>query len=174
VAVRKIPGADPTLGTQMKIGRGSAVGHFARHLPRGVCGRAASLETGKAFGAEAYDRPAHRAPEADRRATLNRLPTTSAFALRRARIQRRRNSGDDSIDPWFLNQCAGGRVGRLAAQGQRSTRYRGRIRQPSVTVSPTSTGAERTTTELNVRESAKPRACVRGVQPGSDTCARRI
>src|SRR6266700_2663404 len=50
----KFPGADPTLGTQMKsVGEVMAIGRtFKQALWKGL----RSLETGKAFGAEAYDR----------------------------------------------------------------------------------------------------------------------
>src|SRR5436189_1731844 len=49
----KFPGADPTLGTQMKsVGEVMAIGRtFKQALWKGI----RSLETGKAFGSEAYD-----------------------------------------------------------------------------------------------------------------------
>src|SRR6266581_2861824 len=52
-AFEKFPGADPTLGTQMKsVGEVMAIGRtFKEALWKGL----RSLETGKAFGAEAYD-----------------------------------------------------------------------------------------------------------------------
>src|SRR5690348_13566734 len=52
-AFEKFPGADPTLGTQMKsVGEVMAIGRtFKQALWKGM----RSLETGKAFGAETYD-----------------------------------------------------------------------------------------------------------------------
>src|SRR5262249_28043519 len=52
-AFEKFPGADPTLGTQMKsVGEVMAIGRtFKEALWKGM----RSLETGKAFGSEKYD-----------------------------------------------------------------------------------------------------------------------
>src|SRR6202012_3516146 len=53
-AFEKFPGADPTLGTQMKsVGEVMAIGRtFKQALWKGM----RSLETGKAFGAEKFDK----------------------------------------------------------------------------------------------------------------------
>ena len=52
-AFEKFPGADPTLGTQMKsVGEVMAIGRtFKEALWKGI----RSLETGKAFGSEKFD-----------------------------------------------------------------------------------------------------------------------
>src|SRR3974390_1491187 len=97
-AFEKFPGADPTLGTQMKsVGEVMAIGRtFKEALSKGI----RSLETGKAFGAEKFD-PALVAqklitPTPDRLGYLR-------FALAQGM------SVDEihemtSIDRWFLEQ----------------------------------------------------------------------
>src|ERR1700716_2244948 len=96
----KFPGADPTLGTQMKsVGEVMAIGRtFKQALWKGL----RSLETGKAFGAEAYD--PHLIPQKLITPTPDRL-NYIRFALECghsvAEIQEM-----TSIDPWFLEQIA--------------------------------------------------------------------
>src|SRR5580765_5935950 len=91
----KFPGADPTLGTQMKsVGEVMAIG---RTFKQALGKRLRSLETGKAFGAEAYDPQLIPqkliAPTPDR---LNyiRFALESGYSV--GAIQEM-----TSIDPWF-------------------------------------------------------------------------
>src|SRR5712672_3491524 len=97
-AFEKFPGADPTLGTQMKsVGEVMAIGRtFKQALGKGI----RSLETGKAFGSEAYD--PQLIPQKLITPTPDRL-NYIRFALERghsvAAIQEM-----TSIDPWFLEQ----------------------------------------------------------------------
>jgi len=94
----KFPGADPTLGTQMKsVGEVMAIGRtFKQALWKGV----RSLETGKAFGSEKLDK------------TLipQKLitPTPDRFNYVRFAFESGYTSGEihemTSIDPWFLEQ----------------------------------------------------------------------
>src|SRR6202163_3162190 len=96
----KFPGADATLGTQMKsVGEVMAIGRtFKQALWKGI----RSLETGKAFGAEVYD--AQLIPQKLITPTPDRL-NYIRFALECGRsvaeIQEM-----TSIDPWFLEQIA--------------------------------------------------------------------
>src|SRR3954454_22857297 len=97
-AFEKFPGADPTLGTQMKsVGEVMAIGRtFKAALWKGM----RSLETGKAFGSENYD-PALIAqklitPTPDR---LNYIRYAMAQGYSVAEVHEL-----TSIDPWFLEQ----------------------------------------------------------------------
>jgi carbamoyl-phosphate synthase large subunit len=97
-AFEKFPGADPTLGTQMKsVGEIMAIGRtFKEALWKGM----RSLETGKAFGAEKYD-PALIA---------QKLITPTPDRLNYIRFALSQGSSVSeihdltSIDPWFLEQ----------------------------------------------------------------------
>src|SRR4051812_12696281 len=97
-AFEKFPGADPTLGTQMKsVGEVMAIGRtFKEALWKGM----RSLETGKAFGSEKFD-PALIAqklitPTPDR---LNYVRYAMGQGYTVAEIHEL-----TSIDPWFLEQ----------------------------------------------------------------------
>jgi carbamoyl-phosphate synthase large subunit len=97
-AFEKFPGADTTLGTQMKsVGEAMAIGRtFKEALSKGI----RSLETGKAFGSESYDKAliAQKliTPTPDR---LNyiRFALTSGYTVEQIHEL-------TSIDPWFLKQ----------------------------------------------------------------------
>jgi carbamoyl-phosphate synthase large subunit len=97
-AFEKFPGADPTLGTQMKsVGEVMAIGRtFKEALWKGM----RSLETGKAFGSEKYDKNLVTqklvTPTPDR---LNyiRFALSSGYSV--AEIQEM-----TAIDAWFLEQ----------------------------------------------------------------------
>src|ERR1039457_4964210 len=97
-AFEKFPGADPTLGTQMKsVGEVMAIGRtFKAALWKGI----RSLETGKAFGSEKYDKSLIPnkliTPTPDR---LNYIRFALANAYTVADIHEM-----TSIDPWFLTQ----------------------------------------------------------------------
>ena len=97
-AFEKFPGADPTLGTQMKsVGEVMAIGRtFKEALWKGI----RSLETGKAFGSEKYDPQLITkklvTPTPDR---LNYIRFAMASGFSVEEIQEL-----TSIDPWFLRQ----------------------------------------------------------------------
>src|ERR1035441_9781301 len=94
----KFPGADTTLGTQMKsVGEVMAIGRtFKAALWKGI----RSLETGKAFGSEKYDKSLIPnkliTPTPDR---LNYIRFALANGFTVADIHEM-----TSIDPWFLEQ----------------------------------------------------------------------
>src|ERR1051326_5023426 len=97
-AFEKFPGADPTLGTQMKsVGEVMAIGRtFKEALWKGI----RSLETGKAFGSEQYD------PQL----IANKLITPTPDRLNYVRFALLQGYSVaeihemTSIDPWFLEQ----------------------------------------------------------------------
>ncbi len=94
----KLPGAEPTLGTQMKsVGEVMAIGRtFKQALAKGM----RSLETGKAAAAEVYDDDL--IPQRLITATPERLNYVF-FAFRRGyTVEQIREM--TSIDPWFLQQ----------------------------------------------------------------------
>src|SRR5271165_6511458 len=94
----KFPGSDPTLGTQMKsVGEVMAIGRtFKEALSKGL----RSLETGKAFGSEKYD----KALVAQKLIT----PTPDRLSYVRFALANGYTVADihemTSIDPWFLQQ----------------------------------------------------------------------
>src|SRR6201994_900038 len=97
-AFEKFPGADQTLGTQMKsVGEAMAIGRtFKEALWKGM----RSLETGKAFGSEKFDKAL----------LVNRLvtPTPDRLGYIRFAFASGYTAEDihemTSIDPWFLEQ----------------------------------------------------------------------
>ena len=97
-AFEKFPGADPTLGTQMKsVGEVMAIGRtFKEALWKGM----RSLETGKAFGSEKFDKNliAQKliTPTPDR---LNYIRFAMASGYTVEEIHEL-----TAIDPWFLSQ----------------------------------------------------------------------
>ena len=97
-AFEKFPGADNTLGTQMKsVGEVMAIGRtFKEALSKGI----RSLETGKAFGSETFDKAliAQKliTPTPDR---LNYIRFALASGYTVEEIHEL-----TSIDPWFLTQ----------------------------------------------------------------------
>jgi len=97
-AFEKFPGADPTLGTQMKsVGEVMAIGRtFKEALWKGM----RSLETGKAFGSEKFDKNliANKliTPTPDR---LNYILFALSTGMSVAEIHEL-----TAIDPWFLTQ----------------------------------------------------------------------
>ncbi len=94
----KFPGADPTLGTQMKsVGEVMAIGRtFKEALLKAI----RSLETGKAFGTEKLD------PELIPRRLIT--PTPDRLAYIRFALETGMSVEEihemTSIDPWFLEQ----------------------------------------------------------------------
>ncbi|MBV9743338.1 MAG: carbamoyl-phosphate synthase large subunit, partial [Acidobacteriia bacterium] len=97
-AFEKFPGADPTLGTQMKsVGEVMAIGRtFKEALWKGM----RSLETGKAFGSEKLEKSLITqkliTPTPDRLAYL-RFALANGYTLEEVHEL-------TSIDPWFLEQ----------------------------------------------------------------------
>ncbi|HLK49512.1 MAG TPA: carbamoyl-phosphate synthase large subunit [Bryobacteraceae bacterium] len=97
-AFEKFPGADPTLGTQMKsVGEVMAIGRtFKEALWKGI----RSLETGKAFGSEKFDKNLITqkliTPTPDR---LNYIRFALTCGHTVAEIHEW-----TAIDPWFLEQ----------------------------------------------------------------------
>jgi carbamoyl-phosphate synthase large subunit len=97
-AFEKFPGADPALGTQMKsVGEVMAIGRtFKEALWKGM----RSLETGKAFGSENFDKAL----------VTQRLATPTPDRLNYVRYAMANGYGVTeiheltSIDPWFLEQ----------------------------------------------------------------------
>ena len=98
-AFEKFPGADTVLGTQMKsVGEVMAIGRtFKEALGKGM----RSLETGKAFGSEKYDKALINqkliTPTPDRLGYI-RFAMASGYSIEE--IQEKMTA----IDPWFLRQ----------------------------------------------------------------------
>src|SRR6266852_2026071 len=94
----KFPGADPTLGTQMKsVGEVMAIGRtFKEALWKGV----RSLETGRAFGSETFDRsliPQKLITPTPERLSYIRFAFESGYTVEQIHEK-------TAIDPWFLEQ----------------------------------------------------------------------
>ncbi|MFB3825443.1 MAG: carbamoyl-phosphate synthase large subunit [Bryobacteraceae bacterium] len=97
-AFEKFPGAEPTLGTQMKsVGEVMAIGRtFKQALWKGI----RSLETGKAFGSEKFDRdliPAKLITATPDRLGYIRFAFTCGYTVEQIREM-------TAMDPWFLEQ----------------------------------------------------------------------
>src|SRR5580700_1877655 len=97
-AFEKFPGADTTLGTQMKsVGEVMAIGRtFKEALGKGI----RSLETGKKFGSETFD--VNLIPQKLITPTPDRL-SYLRFALRNGYTPEQIHEMT-AIDPWFLEQ----------------------------------------------------------------------
>ncbi len=97
-AFEKFPGADPTLGTQMKsVGEVMAIGRtFKEALSKAI----RSLETGRAFGSERFDKNLIGqkliTPTPDRLGYI-RFAMASGFSVEEIHEM-------TAIDPWFLGQ----------------------------------------------------------------------
>src|SRR5215831_1475524 len=97
-AFEKFPGADPTLGTQMKsVGEVMAIGRtFKEALWKGI----RSLETGKAFGSEKFDKTQIAkkliTPTPDRLGYV-RFALANGYSVEEIHEL-------TAIDPWFLQQ----------------------------------------------------------------------
>ena len=97
-AFEKFPGADPTLGTQMKsVGEVMAIGRtFKEALGKGI----RSLETGRKFGSETFD--VNLIPQKLITPTPDRLGYLR-FAFKSGYTAERIHEMT-AIDPWFLEQ----------------------------------------------------------------------
>src|SRR5579872_4401944 len=165
-AFEKFPGADSTLGTQMKsVGEVMAIGRtFKEALYKGI----RSLETGKAFGSEVYDPTL--IPQKLLTPTPDRL-NYSRYALECGRSVAEIHEMT-SIDPWFLEQLA--QVVALDAELKQvtlDTVSTGALRQAKrYGISDSQLARNWKTTELAVREKRKS-VGVRAVFNRVDTCA---
>ncbi len=97
-AFEKFPGADQTLGTQMKsVGEAMAIGRtFKEALSKGI----RSLETGKKFGSETYDVrqiPKKLITPTPDRLNYLRFAFASGYTVEQVHEM-------TAIDPWFLEQ----------------------------------------------------------------------
>ena len=97
-AFEKFPGADPTLGTQMKsVGEVMGIGRtFKEALGKGI----RSLETGRAFGSEKFEKaliPQKLITPTPDRLSYIRFALASGHTVAQIREW-------TSIDPWFLEQ----------------------------------------------------------------------
>ena len=97
-AFEKFPGADPTLGTQMKsVGEVMGIGRtFKEALGKGI----RSLETGRAFGSEKFEKaliPQKLITPTPDRLSYIRFALASGHTVAEIREW-------TSIDPWFLEQ----------------------------------------------------------------------
>jgi len=97
-AFEKFPGADPTLGTQMKsVGEAMAIGRtFKEALSKGM----RSLETGKAFGSESFDKaliPQKLITPTPDRLNYIRFAMANGMSVEEVREL-------TMIDRWFLEQ----------------------------------------------------------------------
>ncbi len=112
-AFEKFPGADQTLGTQMKsVGEVMAIGRtFKEALNKGI----RSLETGKKFGSETYD--VNLIPKKLITPTPDRL-NYIRFALANGYTVEQIHEMT-AIDPWFLTQLK--EIERLRVAGPLST-----------------------------------------------------
>ena len=162
----KFPGADPTLGTQMKsVGEVMAIGRtFKQALWKGL----RSLETGRAFGSEKLD----KSLIAQKLIT----PTPDRLSYIRFAFENGYTAGEihemTSIDPWFLEQIE--EVIRLEAELGResmdtvSSEAMGRAKRAGI--SDAQLAKSWRTPELAVREKRKALG-VRAVFNRVDTCA---
>src|SRR5258707_10962221 len=162
----KFPGAEPVLGTQMKsVGEVMAIGRtFKQALAKGL----RSLETGKAFGAEAYDPqliPQKLITPTPDRLNYIRFALESGYSV--GAIQEM-----TSIDPWFLEQIA--QMMDLEASLRKvtlDTVSEAEMRQAKrYGISDTQLARNWNTGELAVREKRKQMG-VRAVFNRVDTCA---
>jgi carbamoyl-phosphate synthase large subunit len=162
----KFPGADPTLGTQMKsVGEVMAIGRtFKQALWKGI----RSLETGRAFGSEAYD--PQLIPQKLITPTPDRL-NYIRFALECGESVASIHEMT-SIDPWFLEQLK--QVVDLEAalrQVTLDTVSSADMRQAKrYGISDSQLARNWNSTELTVREKRKGMG-VRAVFNRVDTCA---
>ncbi len=130
-AFEKFPGADTTLGTQMKsVGEVMAIGRtFKEALGKGI----RSLETGKKFGSETFD--VNQIPHKLITPTPDRL-SYLRFALRNG-YTREQIHEMTAIDPWFLEQLRQINEFEQVAR-PRSNRTPRRSRRPNASASPIS------------------------------------
>src|SRR5712692_471017 len=162
----KFPGAEPVLGTQMKsVGEVMAIGRtFKQALGKGL----RSLETGKAFGAEAYD--AQLIPQ------KLITPTPDRVNYIRYAFECGYSMGEiheiTSIDPWFLKQMrdAVDLEGELAKESLRTITREQLLRAKRDGVSDTRLGIMWNTDSMGVRAKRKELG-IAAVFNRVDTCA---
>jgi carbamoyl-phosphate synthase large subunit len=162
----KFPGADPTLGTQMKsVGEVMAIGRtFKEALGKAI----RSLETGKAFGSETFDRNLIRqkliTPTPDRLSYI-RFAFESGYTADEIHEH-------TAIDPWFLEQIR--EAVEFEAELKRTTLSSATRLQLSTAkrfgISDSQLAKIWGATEIDVRERRK-QAGIRAVFNRVDTCA---
>ncbi len=120
-AFEKFPGADQTLGTQMKsVGEVMAIGRtFKEALGKGI----RSLETGKKFGSEHFRR---QSDSEEAHHAHARPPELSALRLR-LRLHRRAHPRDD-LDRSVVPRTAAANRG-LRTESRRPDRWKARIKR---------------------------------------------
>ena len=166
-AFEKFPGADPTLGTQMKsVGEVMAIGRtFKEALWKGM----RSLETGKAFGSEKLDKsliPQKLITPTPDRLNYIRFAMANGYSVEEIHEL-------TSIDPWFLR--AGERGGGFRRRAGAATTWtpfrRDASAAPSATASPTCSWPRPGAPTRSPCATAARRWASRAVFSRVDTCA---
>jgi len=162
-AFEKFPGADTTLGTQMKsVGEVMAIGRtFKEALGKGI----RSLETGKKFGSESFD--VNLIPQKLITPTPDRLGYLR-FAFRSGYTAERIHEMT-AIDPWFLDQVRQTVEFETSLEGAEPTREI-LMQAKRLGISDVQIAGAWKTTELEVREQRKSLG-VKAVFNRVDTCS---
>jgi len=162
-AFEKFPGADTTLGTQMKsVGEVMAIGRtFKEALGKGI----RSLETGKKFGAETFD--VHLIPQKLITPTPDRL-NYLRFALRSGYTAEQIHEMT-AIDPWFLEQLRETVAFEQALEGS-SPDYTTLMRAKRLGISDVQIAAACKSTEIEIRNRRKELG-ISAVFNRVDTCS---
>jgi carbamoyl-phosphate synthase large subunit len=162
----KFPGADPTLGTQMKsVGEVMAIGRtFKQALWKGL----RSLETGKAFGSEKLDKsliPQKLITPTPDRLSYIRFAFESGYSAEEVHEM-------TAIDPWFLRQVEDviGMQAELQGESLDAVSKEMLVRAKRCGISDAQLAKTWGAPELAVRERRKAMG-VRAVFNRVDTCA---
>jgi carbamoyl-phosphate synthase large subunit len=165
-AFEKFPGADQTLGTQMKsVGEVMAIGRtFKEALGKGI----RSLETGRKFGSESFD--VNLIPKKLITPTPDRL-SYLRFALASGYTAERIHEMT-AIDPWFLEQMRQiGEFEKDLAGGSLEEATKAQLMQAKrLGISDAQIAASKNSTELEVRARRKELG-VKAVFNRVDTCS---
>ncbi|MDQ1471731.1 MAG: carbamoyl-phosphate synthase large subunit [Bryobacterales bacterium] len=165
-AFEKFPGADQTLGTQMKsVGEVMAIGRtFKEALGKGI----RSLETGKKFGSESFDVnliPKKLITPTPDRLSYLRFALASGYTVERIHEM-------TAIDPWFLEQMRQiGEFEKDLAGGSLEDATKAQLMQAKrLGISDAQIAASKKSTELEVRARRKELG-VSAVFNRVDTCS---
>ena len=165
-AFEKFPGADTTLGTQMKsVGEAMAIGRtFKEALGKGI----RSLETGKKFGSEVFDKaliPNKLITPTPDRLSYIRFALSAGFTVEEIHEM-------TAIDPWFLEQIRQTTDfdRDLAATSLDSVDARTLARAKRMGISDVQLAAHWNTSEIDVRNRRKE-AGIGAVFNRVDTCS---
>jgi carbamoyl-phosphate synthase large subunit len=165
-AFEKFPGADQTLGTQMKsVGEAMAIGRtFKEALGKGI----RSLETGRKFGSETLDVnliPQKLITPTPDRLSYLRFALASGYTVERIHEM-------TSIDPWFLEQMRQiGDFEKSLAGGSLESASKAELMEAKrLGVSDVQIAASKKSTELEVRARRKELG-VKAVFNRVDTCS---